>query len=320
MSVIFSLDEIKRPFKNPVLTIGNFDGVHRGHLGLFNKVKERAKAIGGQSIVMTFEPHPAKVMRPGNGPLLITPTDQKLELMEQAGMDAVICVPFNRAFAAVSAEDFVKKILVGKIGIKEMVVGYDYTFGYQRQGNLELLRKMGHELGFLVHVIGPIEIDHTPVSSTSIRQLVQAGQIKAAKDQLGRDFQISGKVVPGQGRGKKLLGFPTANLSWTDGLYPKPGVYAVRVLLEGRTYYGVTNIGYNPTFENQVLTIETHIFDFAVNIVDKTIKLEFVERIRDEKNFGNPGELKDQIALDIDRAKEILGIKEAKMFFRSGKG
>jgi riboflavin kinase/FMN adenylyltransferase len=315
MGVIFSLEEIKKPFKNPVLTIGNFDGVHRGHLGLFAKVKERAKAIGGQSVVMTFEPHPAKVMRPGNWPLLITPTEQKLELMEQAGMDVVLCVAFDRAFAAISAEDFVKKILVAKIGIKEMVVGYDYTFGYQRQGNLELLRNIGQELGFLVHVIGPIEIDHIPVSSTSIRQLLQAGQIKAAKDQLGRDFQISGKVVQGQGRGKKLLGFPTANLDWAGALYPKPGVYAVRVLLEGRTYYGVTNIGTNPTFENEVLSIETHIFDFALNIVDKTIRLEFVERIRDEKKFQNIKELSNQIALDIRRAKEILGLKEAKMFF-----
>lgn len=313
MGVIFSLDEIKKPFKNPVLTIGNFDGVHRGHLGLFNKVKERAKAVGGQSIVMTFEPHPAKVMRPGNGPLLITPTDQKLELMEQAGIDVVICVPFDLAFAAISAEDFVKDILVTKIGIKEMVVGYDYTFGYQRQGNLELLRKMGQELGFLVQVIGPVEINQNPVSSTSIRQLVQAGQIKEAKDQLGRDFQINGKVVQGQGRGKKLLGFPTANLYWADALYPKPGVYAVRVTLEGRTYYGVTNVGYNPTFENQVLSIETHIFDFAMNIVDKTIKIEFIERIRDEKKFQNIKELSNQIALDIRSAKKALNLKEAKI-------
>ena len=313
MGVILSLDEIKKPYKNPVLTIGNFDGVHRGHLGLFAKVKERAKAIGGQAIVMTFEPHPAKVMRPGNGPLLITPTEQKLGLIEQTGIDVVICVSFDLAFAAISAEDFVKKILVAKIGIKEMVVGYDYTFGYQRQGNLELLRHMSQEWGFTVHVIGPIEINQNPVSSTSVRQLVQAGQLKEAKEQLGRDFQISGNVVRGQGRGQKLLGFPTANLNWADALYPKPGVYAVRVILEGRIYYGITNIGYNPTFENQALSIETHIFDFAMNIVDKTIKIEFIERIRDEKKFQNIKELSNQIALDIRSAKKILNLKEAKV-------
>jgi riboflavin kinase/FMN adenylyltransferase len=312
MSVIFSLNDIKKTFKNPVLTIGNFDGVHRGHLGLFNKIKERAKAIGGQSVVMTFEPHPAKVMRPDNGPLLITPTEQKLELIEQAGIDVVLCVPFDHQFASISAEDFIAKILVAKIGIREMVVGYDYTFGYQRKGNLELLRKMGRDLGFIVHVIGPIEINHNPVSSTSIRQLVQAGRLQEAKVQLGRDYQISGKVVEGQGRGKKLLGFPTANLKWAEALYPKPGVYAVRVILDGRTYYGVTNIGNNPTFENKELSIETYIFDFSANILEKSLKLEFVERIRDEVKFRNVKELSDQIALDIRRAKEILGLQEAK--------
>jgi riboflavin kinase/FMN adenylyltransferase len=197
LQIIDDLNAIEKPLKNPVLTIGNFDGVHRGHLALFEKVKERARAIGGQSAVMTFEPHPIRVMKPGNGPLLITPTRQKLELIGKAGIDVLFCIPFTREFAAVSAEDFVKDILVGRIGIKEIVVGYDYAFGRNREGNIPLLREMGEKLGFLVHLVGPIHIDQTPVSSTSIRRLVQEGKLSEAKTLLGRDYQVEGTVVKG---------------------------------------------------------------------------------------------------------------------------
>lgn len=307
MQIIDDLNALEEPLTNPVLTIGNFDGVHRGHLALFEKVKERARFIGGQSAVMTFEPHPIRVMKPGNGPLLITPTRQKIELIGKAGMDVLFCLPFNREFAAVSAENFVKHILVGKIGIKEIVVGYDYAFGRNREGNIPLLRKMGEEMGFLVHLVEPIHIDHTLVSSTSIRKLVQEGKLQEAKTLLGRDYQVEGVVVKGHQRGGRLLGFPTANLKPEHELLPKTGVYAVTVLIDGKTYQGVTNVGYNPTFHDKTLSVETHVLHYSGDLVGKKIKINFLARLRGEKSFHDIRELSEQIAKDIEEARTVFG-------------
>ncbi len=306
MNVIYDLKDLHGPLKDPVLTIGNFDGVHKGHLALFEKVKERARAIGGQSAVMTFEPHPVKIMKPTNGPALITPISQKLDLIWAAGIDVILCVPFDHAFAAISAQDFIQKILLEKIGIKEVVVGYDYTFGNQRKGNIDLLREMGAKLGFEVHVMGALRVDDTLVSSTSIRKSVQEGNLREAKKLLGRDYQICGTVIKGKNRGGRLLGFPTANLDLIDELIPGAGVYAVTVIIDDREYLGVTSIGYNPTFHDSALTVETHLLDFAADIVGKTIRVNFLERLRDEKSFKNIKELSDQIARDVQQAREIF--------------
>jgi len=306
MQVILNLNEIKKPLTNPVLTIGNFDGVHKGHLALFDKVKERAKAIAGQSVVMTFEPHPLKIMRPADGPQLITHTGQKLELIEKTGIDVIVCVSFDREFAAIPARDFVNNVLVKKIGIKEIVVGYDYTFGHNREGDINLLREIGNDFGFVVHLVGPIEIDHTLVSSTSIRRLVQEGRLEEARVLLGRDFEVQGTVVKGQNRGGRLLGFPTANLNPHGELLPKRGVYAVKLLIDDVFYKGVTNVGYNPTFGNTGLTVETHVLDYSGELMGKTIKVHFIKRLRDEKTFKTLEELSEQIAQDIARAKEVF--------------
>jgi riboflavin kinase/FMN adenylyltransferase len=308
MYIIYDLDELKEPLKNPVLTIGNFDGVHKGHLVLFDRVKERAKAIEGQSVVMTFEPHPIKVMKPGNGPPLITPTRQKLDLISDAGIDLILCLPFTHQFASISAEEFVQRILVDRLGIKEIVVGYDYTFGFKRQGNIQVLKELGEKLGFRVHVVDPICLDDALVSSTSIRELVQDGNLSEAKKLLGRDYQICGTVVKGKNRGGRLLGFPTANLKLIDELIPKGGVYAVTAIINGNIHYGVTNIGYNPTFGDEALSVETHLLDFSGDIVGKTIRINFIKRLREEKTYGNVKELADQIALDIQEAKELFNI------------
>jgi len=311
MKIIVDLKDLEGPLRNPVLTIGNFDGVHKGHLALFEKVKERANAIGGQSAVMTFEPHPIRVMKPGNGPPLITPTKQKLDLMGNSGVDVIFCIPFTHQFAAISAQDFVQDILLDKIGIKEIVVGYDYTFGHERQGNVSLLRSMGDELGFRVHVVGPLHVNHTLVSSTSIRKLVQEGDLSEAKKLLGRDYQISGTVIKGANRGGRLLGFPTANLNLIDELIPNRGVYAVSVIMDAKTHNGVANIGYNPTFGNNALSVETHLLDFSEDILGKTIKINFLQRLRDEKTFNTINELSDQIAQDIQQARKTFRLREA---------
>ena len=306
MTVIINLEQLENPLKKAVLTIGNFDGVHIGHLALFNKVKERAVSIGGQSAVMTFEPHPLKVMRAGSTPPLITPTRQKMKLLDQLGIDVILCVPFTREFAAISARDFVRDILVDKIGVTELVVGYDYSFGHKREGNIELLRELGTRAGFKVHIVEPVSVDHTLVSSTSIRRLVQKGELAEAKKLLGRDYQMCGKVVKGKNRGGRQLGFPTANLDVVDELTPKVGVYAVRVHIEDQIYDGLTNIGYNPTFGNNKLSVETHILDFSGDLLGKTIKIDFIERLRDEKTFDTVKDLADQIGRDILRARDLF--------------
>ena len=308
MNIIYDLNELKEPLKNPVLTIGNFDGVHKGHLVLFDKVKARAKAIDGQSAVITFEPHPIKVMKPGNGPPLITPIKQKLDLISDARIDVIFCIPFTRQFASISAEDFVQDILVDRLGIKEIVVGYDYTFGFKRQGNISLLQEMGEKLGFRVHVVDPIRLDNALVSSTSIRELVREGNLSEAKKLLGRDYQICGTVVKGKNRGGRLLGFPTANLKLIDELIPRGGVYAVTAIINDKIYYGVTNIGYNPTFGDEALSVETHLLNFSGDILGKTIRVNFIKRLRDEKTYGSVEELADQIALDVRQAKELFKI------------
>ncbi|MCP4669596.1 MAG: bifunctional riboflavin kinase/FAD synthetase [Deltaproteobacteria bacterium] len=306
MTRIDDLEKLENPLTNPVLTIGNFDGVHKGHLILFNLVKEKARAIAGQSAVLTFEPHPIKVVKPGNGPLMITPTQQKIRLIDEAGIDVIFCISFTEAFASITAEDFVRNILVDKIGIQELVVGYDYTFGHGREGNIELLKAMGSRFNFKVHVVDQIRIDDMLVSSTAIRNFVREGNLKEARKLLGRDYQICGAVVKGKDRGGRLMGFPTANLQPIDELIPKPGVYAVKVLIQNRTLNGVTNIGYNPTFKDRRLSVETHILDFSQDLLGKAIRVNFIERLRDEKTFASVEELADQIGKDIARARPLL--------------
>ncbi len=306
MTVITHLAELTEPLINPVLTIGNFDGVHRGHLALFDKVKNLARKINGQSVVMTFEPHPLKVLRHRNEPKLITPLEQKIKLIQEAGIDVILCLPFTLEFAAITAHDFVCDLLLKKIGIKEIVVGYDYSFGAGRKGDIVLLKEMGKELGFKVHVVEPIFIDNALVSSTSIRNLIKEGNLAEAKRFLGRDHQITGVVKTGMGRGKSLLGFPTANLAPYKEIIPGKGVYAVRVIVKGREYKGVCNIGVNPTFNGEVLTIETHILDFNKDIVGEKLAIRFVDRLRDEEKFSSKDELIRQIEQDVIKAREIL--------------
>jgi len=304
--IFHDLEELQSPLQNPVLTIGNFDGVHRGHLALFERVKIRARAIEGVSAVMTFQPHPLKIMKPEKAPLLITPTQQKLALIAQSGIHFIFCLRFDDAFAAISAEKFVQEILVQKIGVKELVVGYDYTFGHNRTGNIDLLRRMGKDLGFKVHVVQPVLMGKRVVSSTSIRELVRAGELAEAKKLLGRDYQICGTVVKGKNRGGRLLGFPTANLELVDELTPKEGVYAVTVLINDHLYKGVTNIGHNPTFGQGPLSIETHILDFSGDLLGQTIRVNFIHRLRAEKTYKSIEELARQINLDIKDAKDLF--------------
>lgn len=310
MELIKHIDNIKKPYKNAVITIGNFDGVHIGHQALFHEVIEKAEALGGTSIVMTFEPHPTRVLKQNGHPPLITIYEQKIELIEKSGVDVVICIPFTRQFADISAQEFVEDLLVKRIGMKAIVVGKDYTFGKNREGNLAVLQTYAKNMGFEVIMANWIQTSNGipgRISSTRTRKLVIEGQVTEAKKLLGRNYQIRGIVTTGRDRGGKLLGFPTANIILHDELCPKNGVYAVTVECLDNRYLGVANIGYSPTFNNgKQFTVEVHILDFNLNIYGQKIRVNFVERIRDEIKFPGIDELSEQIKKDIEKARIIL--------------
>jgi riboflavin kinase/FMN adenylyltransferase len=309
MELIEHIDKIEKPFKNAVITIGNFDGVHIGHQALFHEVIDKADALSGTSIVMTFEPHPARVLKKNDHPPLITLYEQKVELIASSGVDVLICVPFTREFAAISAKEFVEDILLKRIGMKAIVLGRDYTFGRNREGNLDLLQTYAENLGFEVIVADWIQTLHTQpgrISSTHTRELVMAGKVAEAQKLLGRYYQIRGIVATGSNRGGRLLGFPTANITLHDELCPKTGIYAVTVEYGSKQYKGVANIGYRPTFDENEFAVEVHILDFNDNIYGQKIRINFIQRIRDEIKFSNISELSDQIKKDIVKAREIL--------------
>ena len=309
MKIIENLDDIKEPFKKAVITIGNFDGVHIGHQALFHEVIEKADAIDGTSIAMTFEPHPIRVLKKNSHPPLITLYEQKVELIARSGIDILICVPFTREFAAISSRDFVEDILIRQIGMTIIVVGEDYAFGKNRKGNINHLRTFAELFDFEVILADWIQESNNStdrISSTKIRELVISGHLAEVPKLLGRYYQIRGTVATGRDRGGRLLGFPTANINLHDELCPKIGVYAVMVECQNRHYKGVANIGYSPTFDDHVFTVEVHIFDFDENIYGQKIRVNFISRIRDEKKFANINELSKQIRRDVEKAQEIL--------------
>ncbi len=308
MELIENLDHIDAPYKNAVVTIGNFDGVHKGHQALLHQVMEMADEIDGTSVAITFEPHPLRALGISSPPL-ITRHDQKLELLEQSGIDVLLCLPFDEAFAKISAHDFIEEVLVNKIGMKGIIIGADYSFGKGRVGNISLLRSEGQRLGFETVVsdwINDTETGKKRISSTRIREIVMEGRVDQAMKYLGRNYQIRGKVISGRKRGGSQLGFPTANIKLHDELCPKLGVYAVNVETIFGTHQGVANIGFSPTFGDQMFTIEVHIFDFDKDLYDTRIRVNMVARLRDEVKFASIDELSLQIKKDVQNAKEIL--------------
>jgi riboflavin kinase / FMN adenylyltransferase len=306
MEVFNGVGAIGRPLRNPVITIGNFDGVHRGHQALFQRVIERAREIGGQAVVVTFNPHPAEVLFPGQGPAFITSHEQKLRVFAQFDIDAAIVIPFDHALARLTAREFVVRLLVGKIGVKAIVVGYDYRFGRGREGDIEFLIQLGGELGFDVETVSGIRMDDVVVSSTVIRQMIQEGDIREANKLLGRTYEVCGSVIPGRGRGGRLLGFPTANVLMAHQACPRTGVYVVEAEVNGKRYGGAANIGFNPTFGDTGLCLEVNIFNFDQDIYGAPITVRFIDRLRDEERFSGPEALAAQIRKDVEKAREIL--------------
>jgi len=302
MEIIRGIENLEKPFINPVTTLGNFDGIHLGHQRIFQKVFHDARIQKGESVVITFEPHPLKILHPERCPPLLTPFEYKMKWIEKAGIDKVLCIEFTKAFSKIPPHDFIQRILSKQVGAKKIIVGYNYRFGHGKSGDVASLKGYCTPLGIEVEVVNALRVDGTIVSSSKIRELIIQGEVEKASKLLGRNYSVVGRVIKGNQRGR-ALGFPTANLEITQEVYPKPGVYAVYATWRGQSRNGLANIGFNPTFEGKVLTIEVHLLDFNQSIYGDEMEVFFIKRIRNEVKFASIEELVTQIREDIEWAK-----------------
>ena len=290
-----------------VVTVGMFDGVHRGHQALFHVLEKRARARAIHATVLTFEQHPLQVLRPDAVPPLLTTPDEKKEIFAQLGVDYVVFVPFTLAFSKYTPEEFVAEVLVKHLRARELVIGHDHSFGRDREGDVEVLERLGNIHGFGVHVVRGVEIDGEPVSSTLIRQALSAGDVKSATEGLGRPYSVCGTVIRGLGRGK-TLGFPTANLTPPppEKLLPAEGIYVVRASFGSEVLGGLLHLGPRPTFSGPKPTIELFLIDFAKDIYGQRVVVEFLARIRDVYSFASSTGLVDQMQEDLKVARQFF--------------
>jgi riboflavin kinase / FMN adenylyltransferase len=297
--------------RNPVVTTGTFDGVHLGHQKIISRLKEAAKEESGETVLLTFYPHPRMVLFPEDNDLkLINTQEEKIELLRQYGVDHLIIYPFTKEFSRLTSVEFVRNILVNHIHTKRLVIGYNHHFGRNREGSFEHLKEYGPLYGFEVEEIPAKDIDSIEISSTKIRHALQNGDVKTATSYLGHDFILSGKVVDGKKIGREI-GYPTANIVVDDKykIIPADGVYAVKVRHDNRMYGGMLNIGNNPTVNGKHKTIEVNIFDFNKEIYGEDATIYFIERLRDEVKFNGLEELKTALAIDKINSLKILETK-----------
>lgn len=305
MDVVRHIATSSRRFVAPVLTLGNFDGVHRGHRAILGRVAEVAHATGGEAVALTFHPHPVAVLRPEHAPALITSLRDRLTLLAATDLDVVVLQHFTAAFAGLSAEDFVERFVVERLGATRVIVGHSVSFGQGRRGDAALLSTLGARHGFGVEVVGPIRVDGHDVSSSAVRRAIAGGDVTLAATLLGRGHRLSGRVVTGRRRGA-TIGFPTANVAVRSGMWPPDGVYAVRMLRGDAWLDGVANIGTNPTFGVAGRTLEVYLFEFDADIYGERVSVGFVERLRGEEAFPSVEALVAQIARDVDDARAVL--------------
>lgn len=326
MEIVAGANALSRELVRPVLTIGNFDGIHLGHRAIMETVIERARLLDGESVVLTFDPHPRKVLRPESAPSLLATREQKLEALEQVGIDVAILQPFDLEFARTSPESFVRDLVWGCIRPREVFVGYDFHFGRDREGSMAALSEIGARLGFSVTIIPEIRIAERDVNSTRIRELLAEGSVEEAEILLGRPFAVRSRVLEGDRRGR-TLGFPTANLAPENEILPDVGVYAgeLRILerpgdagpasteqgqKKEERYAAVVNVGRRPTFyEDGRLLAEAHLLDYDGDLYGASVELAFFERLRAERKFPGPDALKVQIAADIEAARKKLALR-----------
>lgn len=295
-------------FISPVLTIGSFDGVHMGHHRIISALLNEARTTAGDAVVLTFTEHPRKIITPLAPPKILTTVEEKIEVLKNLGVKNLILLDFTNEMASMTAEEFLVNIILKKMGVVHMVVGYDHAFGKDRLGNFEFLKELSRLRGFGVTRVEPKNLYTRPVSSTWIRAELEDGNLKLAEALLGRSYTVSGKVVKGAGRGR-MIGFPTANVlpHRSDKVLPRDGVYAVRVTVDREiSYPGMLNIGTNPTFENTDRTIEVHIFGVNENLYGRELEIAFCHRLRDEIRFSGADELAAQLRRDRDAALKML--------------
>ncbi len=309
MKVFDSFDQI--PFdSNTVLTIGTFDGVHRGHRSLLTTLTERAQAYQSRAVVVTFEPHPQIVLqKPDRPPVhLLTSIAERLDLMRELGVENVVIIPFDRSFADIDASDFVRNYLVRRVGLRHILIGHDHMFGKDRSGNTDVLAKLGPELSFTIEELPPFTIEGTVISSTKARTALKSSDLDLAASLLGYDYFVTGRVVRGDGRGRKI-GLPTANIELSDAhkLLPAGGVYCVSSVLDGREVYGMANIGTRPTFTDDLHpTLEVNYFDWDATLYDRQIKISFLKFIRKERKFASLDLFLAQIHKDRDVCRKLV--------------
>jgi riboflavin kinase/FMN adenylyltransferase len=308
ITVLHSPEEWKAHFGasgRTALTVGNFDGLHLGHQKILQSVLERARTTSQRAAVITFDPHPLRLLRPDRAPRMIQTLAQRLGGFERIGLEAALVLRFDRALSLVSPEDFIQRILVDSLHVGTILVGSNFCFGHRGAGDVRLLEEFGKKLGYGVETVPPVEIRGQVVSSTSVRTAIEVGNVDDATVLLGRPFSLTGEIRTGAGRGRTIL-FPTLNLAPEQELLPKLGVYASQSILNGNTYPSVTNVGTRPTFDGKGETVESHLFGFSDHIANGPMELRFHSRLRDEQKFSGPDQLRAQIARDIEAAQKYF--------------
>jgi riboflavin kinase / FMN adenylyltransferase len=285
-------------------TIGNFDGMHRGHQEILRRVIEQARQADLIAAVLTFFPHPVRVLRPAEAPSLLMTLDQRLAAFEAAGMDAVLVLPFDESLSKMSADDFARTYLVDSMRARKIFVGENFRFGHRQQGDVKALEDFGRQWGFETEIVGSLTVDGMVVSSTAVREAVRDGRMQDAQRLLGRPFELAGEIQTGTGQGRRLI-VPTLNLATEQEMLPRKAVYATETLVNGRAYGSVTNVGVRPTFNGAGITVESHLFDFNENLTAGELRVRFWALLRHERKFAGPQELREQVWKDIEQAQEF---------------
>lgn len=306
MRIVRGLESFPPDAPPSAIALGVFDGVHLGHRAILGTAVSQARAAGLEALVCTFDRHPGEVLQPGRAPAMITTLDERLALIGETGVDGIVVLGFTRELAAIEPEAFVKDVLLGRLRAREVVVGFNHRFGRGARGDARLLQSLAERLGFLAHEVPPMLVDGVPVSSSEIRSALQRGDAGAAARFLGRPYAILGSVTAGAGRGRSL-GFPTANVQPDRPILAARGVYRGRLDVGGRQHPCVVNVGVRPTFGETTLAVEAHLLDFSDDLYGLSVRLELLDRLRDEMRFGSVEELRVQIARDIAAARARFG-------------
>jgi riboflavin kinase/FMN adenylyltransferase len=304
MHIIRHLKDFPALARGGAVAIGNFDGVHRGHVAIVKRLLERARAVRGPAIVFTFDPHPVRLLRPEQCPSPLTWTERKAQLLHTVGVDWIVAYPTDEALLNLSAHDFFEQIIRGTLAAKAMVEGPNFYFGHNREGTIERLHELTDAAGISLDIVPPVEIDGMLVSSSRVRQLVASGELAVANRLLSQPYRIRGIVTHGAGRGAKI-GFPTANLAGIDTLLPAPGVYAGRAWVSGERWPAAINLGASPTFGDQSLRVEIHLIGQSESLYGQPMEVDFVARLRDIRPFPSAGALVEQLRADVAQAKQL---------------